>query len=362
MDSDLGRFKNIVKGKVRQDMKRFVSSNNFNASVAGKIIKVPLSDIDLPKFSFGQNGGAGSGPGEIGDGLGDGSGKNGKGKGKASDGSQDGGFGVEFTPEELSQLMIDHLELPDLSPKGSGKVDSKKSKYNQINPQGVIKHFRKTYNQALKRQMSSGSYDPVNPLITPIRSDQRYKTASVIDTPDVNCFIAYIIDISGSMQLEQKNWARNITFWTDTLLKHYYKNIAVAFFTHDTMCKEVEREQFFTAEAAGGTRISSAYTKVAEHIEQNYPFSDYNNYVFHFSDADNLSDADNQLCGQILNEKLLPNCNAFNFCETKSPHGGGDFMRYLEENFLNNDKLQTATIEAADGTLGVIKTFFEKGK
>jgi uncharacterized sporulation protein YeaH/YhbH (DUF444 family) len=358
--TDVERFKSIVKGKVRQDMKKFISSEHFTAKEGNRIVKIPLNGLDLPRFSFGSNNQNGVGQGDD-DSLDGNQGKK-KSKGnKAGENSEENSFGIEFTPEELAQMLIDELELPNLEEKLAGKINKKTNKYNKINSEGVVRHTRRTYMQALSRQISSGEYNPKQPSIIPIKKDFRYKTTSDIDEKTINAISFFILDISGSMTTEIREMAKNCVFWINTLLTHHYKSIESVFIIHDTASKEVSQEEFFSASSGGGTRISSGYEKVVELIEKEYHFSDYNTYIYHFSDGDNLSGPDNDLCRSIIKEKLLPNCNAFNFCLTKSPHGSGEFATYLEENFPNENKITIATSESKDDTLSVIKAFFEKG-
>jgi|ERR1019366_5346493 uncharacterized sporulation protein YeaH/YhbH (DUF444 family) len=360
--TDVERFKSIVKGKVRQDIKRFVSSESFEARQGGKVIHVPLNSLDIPKFSFGSNkqNGGGVGTGDD-DSLNPGQGKK-KGKGnKAGDSEEENSFGVDFTPEELAEMLIQELELPNLEEKNSGKLNQDKVKYNKINPQGVIRHNKRTYLRAMSRQVSSGTYMPDNPVIIPIRSDYRYKTTSDLPSPIANAVSIFLLDISGSMGENERENAKNVIYWINCLLTHHYSTIESVFLIHDTASQEVSQEEFFKASSGGGTKISSGYEKISELIEKEYPFSDYNTYIYHFSDGDNLSGPDNDLCRSIIKEKLLPNCNAFNFCLTKSPHGSGEFATYLEENFPNENKITIATSESKDDTLSVIKAFFEKG-
>ncbi|MFO0860467.1 MAG: DUF444 family protein [Phycisphaerales bacterium] len=65
-------------------------------------------------------------------------------------------------------------------------------------------------------------------------------------------------------------------------------------------------------------RISSAFYARKELLESHYDPSDWNTYLFHFSDGDNSSDADNRSCVKILEEELLPICNMFGYCQVTS--------------------------------------------
>ena len=69
MESDLNRFRKIVRGKIKKELKRFISSGDLVARQGNKKVTIPLPRIDIPKFKFGskEQGGVGQGEGEVGD-------------------------------------------------------------------------------------------------------------------------------------------------------------------------------------------------------------------------------------------------------------------------------------------------------
>jgi len=364
--ADLDRFKNIVRGKVKSNLKRLVSSGEMIASQGGKVVKIPIHSIDIPRFMFGSKdqGGSGMGDGDVGSPM-PGQSKKGKGKGdQAGEGSEEHGFDIEFSPEELAKIMIEELELPDLQDKGKGSVNTEKSKYNKVANLGPdsLRHNQRTFKEALKREISSGNYNPNNPYIVPIKGDKRYRSYSTKDVPDVNAVALFLKDCSGSMGEDQNKIIKTQVFWIDLLLKHSYKDIETVFIIHDTKAKEVSREDFFKISSGGGTQISSAYEMCAELIDKKYPFSSYNNYVMHWSDGDNFGGNDNDDCARLLTERIIPNCNQFCYGQTKSEGGSGEFMDYLGSKFSNNDKVVLSQINNSDDILKSIKEFFERGK
>lgn len=362
IDSDLNRFKDIVRKRVKSDLDKFIGSDAIIGKVGNKLVKIPMKFINIPHFTFGSKnkGGTGQGDGEDGDPV---DGKPGKKPGQGA-GNEEGehDFTAEFSEEELADMLIERLELPELENKGKGAVNSEKSKYNKIAPQGSegMRHFKRTYKNALARSISEGTYDPQKPVVVPIKSDKRYKSFSTKETPDVSAVIFYMIDYSGSMGDEQRKIAKNISFWIDLLLKKAYGKIDSVYICHDTVAKEVSKEDFFGASSGGGTTISSAYKLCYQLIEEKYPFSTFNTYVFHFSDGDSGGDDAESI--RLLKENILPNCNAFNFGETVSAYGSGNFSKTLEEAFPNEDKVSVARMESNSDIMKAIKKFFEKGK
>jgi uncharacterized sporulation protein YeaH/YhbH (DUF444 family) len=364
IDADLQRFKDIIKNKVKHNLGKFISSEHLIGQQGNKKVKIPLSSIDIPHFVYGSRGmgGTGMGRGDIGDPIG-GPGQPGQGD-SAGEEEGDHSYETEFTPDELAQFIIDQLNLPKLEPKSKGSVSSEKNKYNRVNNVGNegLKHFKRTYKEALKRQIATGTYNPDDPVVIPIKGDFRYKSFSTQEKPEVNAVVIYMMDVSGSMGDEQKFIVELEVFWIDLLLRKQYKDIESIYLIHDSGAREVSRSDFFKVSTSGGTHISSAYDLCAKIMEERYPFSEYNVYPFHFSDGDNYSQHDNADCARILSEKIFPNCNAFSYGQVKSNAGSGEFINFLKENFQDNDKLQLSQIESRADILESIKTFFEKGK
>lgn len=355
--SDLNRFKDVIKRNVKENLGKIVGNEEMIAQQGGKIVKIPLKFIDVPRFRFGSKdqGGASQGDGDIGDGVGNGKKKPGKGD-KAGDEGEEHEFSAEFTPDELAEMMIETLNLPDLEPKDNGKVDSEKTKYNKISNVGneSLRHNRRTFKEALKRGISSGDYNPYEPKIVPIRADKRYRTSSITEKPDVNAVIINIIDCSGSMGDTERKLAQSIAFWIDLILGKTYKNIQTVYIAHDTRAQECTKEQFYSISSGGGTHISSGYKMCMEMIEKKYPYANNNIYIFQFTDSDN-SGMDDEPALTTLTE-ILNNCNKFSYVNVGEGNGG--FAEKLNI-FDANDKLNVSFAKNNEHIMKTIKTIFE---
>src|SRR5207237_3513443 len=147
----------------------------------------------------------------------------------------------------------------------------------------------RTFKQAIRRQMPMGTYVAKNPIIIPIREDQRYRSWKTEPRPQSNAVIIYMMDVSGSMGDEQKEIVRIESFWLDTWLRSQYQGLESRYIIHDATAKEVDRETFFRTRASGGTMISSAYKLCWKLIEEQLPPSEWNIYPFHFSDGGHWS-------------------------------------------------------------------------
>lgn len=361
IDSDVERFRNIVKGKFRKDLKKHITSGSMVAQQGRKKLAIPMPGISIPHFTFGgkQVGGVGQddGTGQPGDKIGSGKGK-GQG-GKEADEDSGEHFTAEFTPDELAKILGEELQLPRIENKGKEQTKIVKHKYTDISKEGVILHRKRTYKNALVRSIMSGTYDfnDPAPYVMPIKEDRRYKTYETKVEPDVSVLVMYARDYSGSMSPEMTARIQSCAFWVSLWLKHNYGKIEERFFAHDTEAMELERDDFFGRSEGGGTRISSVLEKCSEVAEEN---KDRNIYCLYFSDDGNIG-SDNPTCVQILNEKLLPLVNLFCYGSVAEHENDGGFYGALKEG-IQSDKCVLAHMPSNDSIMDTIKAFLGTGK
>ncbi len=366
IEIDQRRFRRIVRGQIKKHLRKFISKGQLIAPKGKKKVAVPLPEIQIPKFRYGERntGGVGQGEGEEGDVIGRGQPGPGQGR-EAGDQPGEHALEVEFTVEELAEILGEELELPRIQPKGVHRIETIKDKYSGIRQTGPesLRHFKRTFKRALKRQLASGTYDPDAPIIIPIREDKRYRSWKTETVPQSNAVIFYIMDVSGSMGEEQKEIVRIESYWIDVWLQTQYKGLETRYIIHDAQAREVDRETFFRTKESGGTIISSAYKVCLEILERDYPAGQWNVYVFQFSDGDNWSGDDTKLCMDLLEERIFPQVNLFCYGQVRSPYGSGQFLKDLRGRFGDDhDVLITSEIPNRDAIVDSIKDFLGKGK
>ena len=224
-----------------------------------------------------------------------------------------------------------------------------------------LRNFKRTYREALKRQIAMGTYVPGNPVVVPIPSDKRYRSWKTEAEPVANAVIIYMMDVSGSMGDEQKEIVRIESFWIDAWLTKQYKGLESRYIIHDAVAREVDRDTFFHTRESGGTMISSAYKLCSQLIDDHYPPDEWNIYPFHFSDGDNWSMDDTLLCVELLKGKILPRVNMFAYGQVESPYGSGQFIKDLREHFGKDERVTTSEIRDKEAIVGSIKEFLGKG-
>ena len=364
IDRDLQRFKKIVRGKVRQNLRKYVTHGEMIGRKGRELVSIPVPNVEIPHFRHGQKGSGGVGQGEGEEGTPIGRGQD-QGDGKGQAGSDPGGHirEVEVSLDELADMLGEALELPNIEPKGKDVLRSKKDRYTTVRQTGPnsLRHFKRTYKRALKRQISLNSYDPGNPLIVPEHEDERFRSWKTVPEPEANAAIIYMMDVSGSMTDDQKEIVRIESFWIDTWLRKQYDGVQRRYIIHDAVAREVDEDTFYRTRESGGTRISSAYKAAAHIIERDFPPSEWNIYCFQFSDGDNWGE-DNDSCLEMLAEQILPVCNLYCYGQVESPYGSGDFIRELRRIQDDWENLILSEIDSKDAIYDSIKEFLGTGK
>ena len=355
IQSDVNRFKQIVRGRVREDLRKHLGQQEMFGRKGKNVVSIPIPHLEMPHFVHDPGGGKGVGQG---DGEGDGEGQ------KAGKDPGQHVLEAEFTVEELAEMLGEALELPRIEPRGSDELDTNSGRYTGISHVGPesLRHFKRSYRHALKRLISTGGYDPNNPTIILERADRRYRAWKPKSQPRANAVILYIMDVSGSMGADQKELVRIASFWLDAWISSHYQGVRNVYIVHDAAAKEVDRDTFFRIRESGGTVISSAYELAVRILAERFPVQDWNLYLFHFSDGENYSRQDTEKCMQLLDKRMLPGLNLFGYGQVESYGTSGDFLEAVERHFKEEDKVALSHIPDRDAIVDCIKAFLGKGR
>ena len=362
---DHSRFKQIVRGKIKKELRRYITRGELIGRKGGKTVSIPLPQIQLPRFRYGsqERGGVGQGDGEVGQPIGSGQ-QQGQGTGEAGESPGEHVLEVDVELAELAKILGEELELPHIQPRGKKAIAAEKDVYTGIHRSGPesLRHFKRTFKQALLREIAAGTYDPDDPIVLPTREDKRYRSWKTHREPEANAVIIYMMDVSGSMGFEQKEIVRIESFWIDTWLRSQYKNIESRYIVHDATAKEVDQHTFFHIRESGGTKISSAYELCKRLIDEQFPPEDWNIYPFHFSDGDNWGGDDTRRCVKVLEEHILPRVNVFCYGQVKSAYGSGQFIKDLRQSFEQDERVILSSISSREEIYESIKEFLGKGR
>ena len=357
IQQDLNRFREIVRGRIRKDLRKFVGQGEMIGRKGKDLISIPVPRIDIPRFRYGPNDQAvGQGEGEEGEAVGEGP--------EAGNESADHLMEIDVQMEDLLKILAEELELPNIEPKGRRNVNAPTNKYSSIRKIGPesLRHHKRTYKAALLREIAGGTFNPSSTVPIPQREDRRYRSWKDEPKPLRNAVIIYMLDVSGSMGDEQKHIVRSAAFWIDAWLQKQYQGVDTRYIIHDAKAREVDRETFFRTKENGGTLISSAYKMAMKILERDYPADEWNLYPFHFSDGDNWSTEDTNVCMTILGDHMIPRSNQFSYGQVESAYGSGRFIKDLRGKFGDQERLVCAHIADRNEIMDAIKAFLGTGR
>ncbi|RLM89841.1 YeaH/YhbH family protein [Halobellus sp. Atlit-38R] len=121
------------------------------------------------------------------------------------------------------------------------------------------------------------------------RDDERYRHPEIEEKKQKNVVVVNIRDVSGSMRETKRELVERTFTPLDWYLQGKYDNAEFVYIAHDADAWEVDREEFFGIRSGGGTRISSAYDLAKQILEEQYPWAEWNRYVFAAGDSENSS-------------------------------------------------------------------------
>src|SRR5262249_19151425 len=151
----------------------------------GELVSIPMPQIDIPEFRYGtkNSGGVGQGPGDVGTPIGRSGDQDGT--GQAGDAPGHHILEAELTLTDRPRILGQGLARPRMEPKGRANITEEKDKSTGIRQAGPesLRHFKRTYKKALKRQIASNTYNPNDPLVIPVREDKLYRSWNPIPLP-----------------------------------------------------------------------------------------------------------------------------------------------------------------------------------
>jgi uncharacterized sporulation protein YeaH/YhbH (DUF444 family) len=185
------------------------------------------------------------------------------------------------------------------------------------------------------------------------REDERYRYPEIEEEREKNVVVVNIRDVSGSMRQKKRELVERTFTPLDWYLQGKYDNAEFVYIAHDADAWEVEREDFFGIRSGGGTRISSAYEVAMERLDEEYPWSEWNRYVFAAGDSENSSNDTEENVIPLM-ERIPANLHAY--VETQ-PSGNAINATHAEEverHFGGSNNVAVAYVSSPDDVTDAI--------
>jgi len=314
---DAIRHNKRVNDAVKKQLKDIISQQDIITSEGNKKVKVRLKYLDQYRFRHNPDRSDEVGRDEFDD-LEDNEiihePEEGNAGGVPRDASEYAGeelYETEYTLEELTDMMMAELELPDLDETKKNEITSDVLEYTDRRKRVGIEACldkRQTILAHIKRKAQMKQ----EALIIN-QDDMRYKTWEIATEKHSNAVVFLMMDRSGSMWESKIYTVKALYFWIVQFLRRRYDKVEIKFIAHDYFAKELNEKKFFTIADSGGTRVSSAYELCRDMIKHNYPSSIWNIYCFHASDGDSWSDE--PFCVELAGDILMLGANLFAYTE-----------------------------------------------
>ncbi|MBV0922742.1 YeaH/YhbH family protein [Halomicroarcula limicola] len=185
------------------------------------------------------------------------------------------------------------------------------------------------------------------------REDERYRYPEIVEEREKNVVVVNIRDVSGSMRQKKRELVERTFTPLDWYLQGKYDNAEFVYIAHDADAWEVDRDEFFGIRSGGGTRISSAYDLAAAILEEEYPWSEWNRYVFAAGDSENSSNDTEEKVIPMM-EQIPANLHAY--VETQ-PSGNAINATHAEEverSFRDSDNVAVAYVSSPEDVIDAI--------
>jgi hypothetical protein len=166
--------------------------------------------------------------------------------------------------------------------------------------------------------------------------DKRYRYPEIIQEKEKNVVVVNIRDVSGSMREKKRELVERTFTPLDWYLTGKYESAEFVYIAHDREAWEVEREDFFGIKSGGGTRVSSAYALAKHILDERYPWSEWNRYVFAAGDGENGSGDTTENVIPLI-ENIPANLHGYVNVMGGTYAGGKPVGQYLENHFGENN-------------------------
>lgn len=363
---DEARHQERVRDAIAEHLDDIITDESIILGDGHGKIRVPLRALKEYSFRYnpkkaaqvGQGGGK-SRPGQV---LlrevpepvsGGGSGKGAQARRAAGQQPGEDTLETEVSLDDLVDMVLSELVLPDLVAKPPGPASS-----NQPKPRGIAKagpmsaaDIHRSLRANVLRHARAGHAE----VGSWSGDDLRFRSYRKRQAPGSAAAVIAMRDASGSMGEFKKYIARSFFFWMFRFLRTQYREVHIAFVTHHVEAKEVDEDAFFRLGESGGTRASSAYQLALDLIRTRFPPDRFNIYAFHFSDGDNWGDADNNLC-VVLAQQLLTVASEVGYGEISERGYQSPLMTALRG--LSDPRFRTVALHERKDVYRALKTLF----
>jgi len=382
------RFVKRVEDQIKKAIPDVVDSTGIKDFVKGNgKVKIPIKGIKEPQFQYDNKTGdkkyihpgnkeftEGDKIKKPQDGQGEGSGK----KGSKDDSPSEDEFTISISKEEFMDYFFKDLELPDMIKRELQNMTEFKYKRAGYSSEGIPSRLNviNSYKQSLARRLTMKAlYDRKIKeleeellrivdesersiilekiekyknlaLLVPYMNDVdlRYNNFEAKPIPTVSAVMFCIMDVSGSMGVNEKDIAKRFFILLYLFLNKNYENIDIVYIRHTTTSKEVDEKEFFESRESGGTMVSPSLKLMDDILNERYS-KGWNIYACQISDGDVWDKQDADDCYKILSNTILSKLQYMIYVEVLRDGRGDLFKNYTS---LSKEKKNFVVSQISD--------------
>jgi uncharacterized sporulation protein YeaH/YhbH (DUF444 family) len=280
------RHNEKVREAVRQRLPEIISGADVVSGGGHRTVRVPVQLLEHYRFRLRapeSQTAAGQGSAAPGDVLRPPENQTGQDKGQAT--TERGGvqFVLELAIDDIVDWLWEELKLPNLQARVGSMSDEEYTRegWDRRGARSRLDR-RRSMKEAIKRRQVQGEEG-----LAFTDDDLRFRQLIRRRTPTTQAVVFFAMDVSGSMNVRDRQLAKTFFFWVVQGLRRQYKYLEPVFVAHTVDAWEFQEQEFFQVAGTGGTVASSAFEKVLELVDERYDPGRYNIYLFYASDGEN---------------------------------------------------------------------------
>ncbi len=182
IERDQRRFRQIVRGRIRKNLRKYITHGEMIGRKGRDLVSIPGAAARRAPFPLRRERGRRRRAGRRRRGPADRQAAAIRKDGSGQAGSDPGGghlLEVDISLEELAEILGDELELPRIQPKGQATIVAGKDPSTTASARRARSRCGTSSApicKALRRQITTGVYEPDDPRVIPIKADKQYRS------------------------------------------------------------------------------------------------------------------------------------------------------------------------------------------